>query len=573
MLLVLDENRNISLRIRKYYKWLLSCDSDMVNNKLFSIMEENIELAKKSNFKSEAPNGYNEHEFKPFFVGMTIKSQESIEMQSVYGHLFELTKEPLSYVGRIQTRMGDPVKGGAVGSFPIDLPLSVDAMSNTVAFWEGINVSFWKCVDSYNNRFGKGLGRKNKRDNYLYFSKEHPEHFIQSERKYTYDLKSLEELLNQASKNLMRPDILSSNVSIDINHEKRYYVNSEGAKIFTTQDIYVFTVTVRAIDDDGFIVPMSKKFHCSEPKDFPTIDQLVSGGEVITRDLLDIIKSPFLKNGGYPTIFDSENHGVLWHEDVGHALEGNGMQKNIDDDSKFSVFEGKMGELVAPEFITLLDDPTLKEHHGHYLYDEEGVKTKPVTLIENGILKNYLHSRQSAGFFDTISNGHARSEGVNDPEARMSNLIVKSSKEVSSFAELKENLVKYLVDNNKPYGLIMKGTDGGITLPDDCFFNTYPTNIFKVNKKGEEQRVRGVYIVGTPYQTLQNILITSNNYLPFNGYCGSESGWVPSTEIAPDVLLNNVDVNRIPRKEEFSDDDNEYIRQPVINLPRFTKDK
>ena len=186
------------------------------------------------------------------------------------------------------------------------------------------------------------------------------------------------------------------------------------------------------------------------------------------------------------------------------------------------------------------------------MYDEEGVAGQRVTLIKDGILEGYLHSRESAGYFKTKSNGHARADETLIPVSRMSNLIISSAHEVS-YDELKEELVRLCKEQDKPYGLILSGAIGGMALPQNTVFDTYPKYITRVypphGRTGiREEMSRGAYVVGTAAQTLQNIILTSNKYNTRSSFCGAESGFVPVSQTAPDALLSSLDINRIPKK-------------------------
>ena len=104
-------------------------------------------------------------------------------------------------------------------------------------------------------------------------------------------------------------------------------------------------------------------------------------------------------------------------------------------------------------------------------------------------------------------------------------------------------------------------TQGGETLPDESIYNTYPLNIFQIYPNGEQRRVRGIYIVGTPHQTLMNIIRTSNETGVFNGFCGAESGLIAAAEIAPYALVNSLEVNRIPYTS-FPEAPEEFLKRP-----------
>ena len=220
--------------------------------------------------------------------------------------------------------------------------------------------------------------------------------------------------------------------------------------------------------------------------------------------------------------------------------------------------------MVAPPFISLHDDPTLEDLDGHYLVDADGVLAQKVTLLEDGKLINLLHSRETGGYFRVPSNGHARADSNNVPQPRMSNLRIISSQGVP-YKQLQEKLLEVVEQDGKKYGLSMKKFQGGFTLPRDAMFGAFPKQVFRVYPSGKLERVRNTYMVGTPHKALQSIMMTGNEYAISNGSCRSDSGDVPVTEYAPNVLLRSLEVNRIPN-EIFMDF---YIN--ALSKPRFGK--
>jgi predicted Zn-dependent protease len=248
-----------------------------------------------------------------------------------------------------------------------------------------------------------------------------------------------------------------------------------------------------------------------------------------------------------PAILCPEITSVLFHEALGHRLEG----ERLKDETEGHTFKGKFGKVVIPEFLTIIDDPTMKEWGGlalagHYLYDEEGIPAQKVILIEKGILKNYLLSRSPVKEFK-LSNGHGRSCGYLRPRARMANFIIQSSKKVSK-EKLKALLIEECKRQKKPYGLIIKGLHSGLTTTKRYGFQAFcetPKLVYRVDlETGEEILVRGVEIVGTPLIAINKIIATGEEEEVFNGYCGAESGTVPLSSIAPSSLSTEIELQK-----------------------------
>jgi predicted Zn-dependent protease len=248
-----------------------------------------------------------------------------------------------------------------------------------------------------------------------------------------------------------------------------------------------------------------------------------------------------------------EATGVLFHEVIGHRLEG----ERLDDETEGQTFKGQIGQAIVPAFLDLLDDPTQAKVgpvslNGHYLFDDEGVRARPVTLIEKGRLRTYLTSRKPV-VGATTSNGHGRAEGPVDPMARMGNTIVRSSRQVP-YARLKRLLLEEARRQGKPFGLIIRDITGGSTNTASYGYQAFkgtPRLVYKVDlKTGAETLVRGVEMVGTPLASIAKITSTSDSVAVFNGYCGAESGYVPVSTVAPAVLLTEIELQRATRTRQ-----------------------
>ncbi len=536
----------------------------MANPKIFEILEDGLKRAHKAKHVFESP-GRQEIVHQPFFTSLSLRDTESYSINVNNGGLVSrnFSSDHGSH-GRVETRMGDYTAGGGMGSDGFILSKDFNIPASLFNLWNAANIAFWDCVDDFGSRNLSVIGSKNKREKYSYFSCEEPQIFEGNETKIELDLPVLEDILKQVSRNLLNEHTFNTNLDFQVVKENKYLLNSEGSRIFFSSIRYNLVLGLEGHDPENRIIPHSKVFYARNFGELPNYEQLMNYGEKLRSELSDLLKSPIQKNGAFPVIMDPVNHGVLWHEVIGHALEAHRMK---DDDSegmgsKTSIFAGKIGHKVAPGFISVEDDPTLENFDGYYPFDDEGVKAQKVCLIENGILKNYLHSRASAAYFDTKSNGHARSSNSNDPVARMSNLIVKSSNEVS-IEQLKENLIKECERQKEPYGLMFFGSDGGLTMPEESHFETYPSRIFRLYRDGKMEQVRGIYVVGTPYHIMKNIIQTSNEYGLFRGVCGSESGWVPAVEKAPDALIKSLEINKIP------DDSYQELKDSVVERPNF----
>lgn len=537
----------------------------MAEQKIFDILQEFLKRLKKSRYTFAEPSGQRTR-FRPFFCSLSLVDSTEYSLELSNGGIMSVGKNPSRFLhGRTEVRMGHYLRGGGVGSSTFILPQNFDKDASSHDILEKLNNAFWQCVEDYGQRNLNAMGSRNKREKYLYFSKENPERHIQDTYNFNLDMAELTERFREASRRLAKGPLWYANIDFDVQNNGRYLLTSEGTRIFSSFRRCSTVIEMIALDSKNRFIPHSTVFYSLDAAGIPSLDVLLEKGEQLKTELSEILKAPQEKNGSYPVLMCPKNHGVLWHEVIGHALEGHRMQDDDEDDifeeGPVTIFRGKIGKRIGPEFISVTDDPTYPGLDGTYDYDAEGVRSQKVELVRNGILKSYLHSRASAGFFRTHSNGHARASSNNDPVARMSNLIVKSSNE-APLEQLKENLIKECERQHEPYGLIFFDSAHGLTLPSECHFETYPSQIMRVYRNGKEERARGIYVLGTPYQLMKNVIQTSDRYEPFRGTCGAESGYIPDTTIAPHVLLSSVEVNRIPNSSY------DEIKKIVVPRPK-----
>jgi predicted Zn-dependent protease len=253
---------------------------------------------------------------------------------------------------------------------------------------------------------------------------------------------------------------------------------------------------------------------------------------------------------------------VFFHEIFGHRVEGH-RQKDEDEGQTFTK---RVGQAVLPPFLSVWDDPTLRQlagHdlNGHYRWDDEGVPAERVSLVNRGILENFLMSRSPVAGFSK-SNGHGRRQAGLAPVSRQGNLIVEAHQTVT-YAKLREMLIAEVKKQGKPWGLVFDDISGGFTFTGRSEPNAFvvqPVTVWRVYADGRpDELVRGVDMIGTPLTTFARIAAAADDRDVFNGVCGAESGWVPVSASAPSLLVTEVEVQR---REKGND------RPPVLPAPQ-----
>jgi TldD protein len=380
------------------------------------------------------------------------------------------------------------------------------------------------------------------------FSREKPSTHVQPPVAFPFDREKWKRVAREISGRFNAyPEIFDSDVRVTADKMVRVFVSTEGSRIVTEETLYGLHVTAVARAEDGQLLDNSRNFYSPTEAGLPTEANLIAATDKVISELLALRKAPAIDPYTGPAILAPEAAGVLFHETIGHRLEGHRQ----DDDREGKTFKGQEGKQILPPFISIHDDPSLRTLsgeplNGYYLFDEEGVKGQRVTLVEKGVLRNYLLSRQPVeGFLQ--SNGHGRGQGSRRPVARMANLLVESSKQVGD-EDLKKMLIAEAKRQGKPYGLIIRDITGGNTNTSSYGYQAFkgvPRMVYRVDvRDGKESLVRGVEIVGTPLSAVNKLMATGKKSGIFNGFCGAESGNVPVSTIAPAVLIQEIELQR-----------------------------
>ncbi len=357
------------------------------------------------------------------------------------------------------------------------------------------------------------------------------------------------------------PAVLNSIVTFTAQAVNQYQVNSEGTKLQFGQLHYRLELYIQGKADDGMDINRYYNFDWVNPNEAPDDRTVLAQCAILQKEMEGLVKAPLVEPFAGPAMLTGRAAAVFFHEVFGHRAEGF-RQKDINEGQTFA---RKVGEQILPEFITIVDDPTMarlgnKVLLGNYPYDDEGVAGQRVTLVDKGVLRNFEMSRQPINGFPQ-SNGHGRRQVGLEPVSRQGNLIVESSKKVSN-AELRRMLIAEVKRQGKPFGLLIDDIAGGFTFTgrgQPQAFQVQPLVVYEVFADGRpDLLVRGVDIVGTPLVSLTKILATGDTPEVFNGYCGAESGSVPVAAAAPAMLISEMEV----QKKETSTD-----RPPILPPP------
>jgi predicted Zn-dependent protease len=344
-----------------------------------------------------------------------------------------------------------------------------------------------------------------------------------------------------------RPYIYDSTVTFEVRIEDRYFVNSEGSRIYESQPYYSYTIEAFARAEDGTVLPYSMVVYGRALEQFPSSKEMALRVERFMDELGELSNAELMQPFSGPALLEGDTAGVFIHEALGHRLEGH-RQHGGDEGG---TFKGKVGDMILPDFVSVRDDPTLAEFNGqgvngYYRFDDEGVAAQAVDLVTDGRLSGFLLTRRPIKGFGR-SNGHARAAQLYRPVARMGTLIV-SGKKPQGNQSMKKRLMELARKQGKPYGILLRRAASGATNTSSWGFQAFKgvaLLVYQVDARtGRETLVRGVELVGTPLSSLTRVEALGDDPTLFNGYCGAESGMVPVSMITPSILMTELEFQK-----------------------------
>ena len=443
------------------------------------------------------------------------------------------------------------------GSFiggPTMLPLQDDEKAIRTAIWEATDNEYKTALEQYTKVKTNQDVMVEQEDTSADFSVEKPNVFVGTTVAVTCDTAAWETRLRELSAIFKDyPFVENSSVNMSITNDNRYFVSSEGSSIQQGQAYVRLSVFCSGTCTDGMQIQRFEGFDAATMDGLPTDSVVVKTIHRLVGELEVLLKAPLAEPYSGPAILVNRAAGVYFHEIFGHRIEGH-RQKS---ESEGQTFAKKVNQKILPDFISVFDDPTLSEFNGeflrgHYLYDDQGVKTEKVTVVDNGVLKSFLMSRSPVRGFP-VSNAHGRKQAGRSVVSRQGNLMVRSTKELpfdSLLTLLKEECRK----QGKPYGLIFNDISGGFTSTGRSgpqAFKVIPLLVYKYYTDGRPmEAIRGVDIVGTPLASFEQIIATGNDYDAFNGTCGAESGMVPVSAVAPSILVASMEVEKKSKEQQ-----------------------
>ncbi|MEK7724587.1 MAG: metallopeptidase TldD-related protein [Acidobacteriota bacterium] len=544
----------------KFLNLLFSANFKLI---LFSLIISNISIFAQSAAKNPIMKALEEEQIRafeifkkngnpaPYFLSYQVTDVTSTAVTASFGALRNSDNSHTRNLD-VKIRVGDfkldntNGRGGAVISQRLPIENDIDAIKSSI----------WLITDSaYKNAVDTFIRIKTQKDTTVEdeypadnFSPHPPQISINQSVQISVKKEDWEVRLRKLSAIFKKyPEIYGGSVTFSADAINRYLVTSEGTSLQHGRALVRISIYASTKAEDGMDLFRFESFDALTPEGLPNDVKLEQAVEKVAKDVMALRKAPMIDPYDGPAILSGRASGVFFHEIFGHRIEGHRQKANFEGNT----FTKRINQSVLPDFISVTDDPTLAKQgsidlNGNYLFDEEGVKSQRVNLVENGILRNFLMSRSPIVGFPA-SNGHGRAAPGNSPVSRQGNLIISATKTVPN-ARLKQMLLEEVKKQGKTFGLFFEDISGGFTNTSRFSpqaFQVTPIMVYRIYADGRpDELVRGVDLIGTPLTSFSKIIAADDKSEVFNGFCGAESGYIPVSAISPSILIGQIEVQK-----------------------------
>lgn len=473
----------------------------------------------------------------PYFIEYRVSDVEDIGLEAAFGALRDNQHQHVRIL-RVVVRIGDYKQdshfGRSQGESTI-LPLDNDPIA--------LRHQIWLTTDDAYKAAGQGLAEKQAALKQFSADPSPVDDFAKAPQMIAVEptvslhvdeaawKKTLEDVTN-----LYRqyPDVQNVSASARFTAANEYLVNSEGTVTRSGKTTYSVSLSSAAQAADGMRLGRSPAFMVARAEELPSREKLIGEAKKMLDTVVALRQAPIVEEEYRgPILFAPDAADDIVASLIGQNLLGQKPQLGKPNRTT-GAFATSYKTRVLPNFLSVVDDPTMKEFQGKslvgsYAVDSEGVKAEKVSTVENGLLSNYLIGRVPIRDFPA-SNGHGRAAPGSPPGPSLGVLLVKSS-DAQSAEELKKKVVQMVTDQGKEYGYRVETLGPGNS----------PRLLYRVYAKdGHEELVRGAVFSELDIRALRSDLIAVGN----DPLVSNRAGGAPTTIISPSLLFDELEVKR-----------------------------
>lgn len=532
---------------------------------------------------------------KPYYLEFSVEDIKSGGVLSSLGALVSMVEDH-NRNGRVQLRAGNYAFDNTnyvftdafTGQFAGRVPLDNDYLTLRRAFWLAADRHFKGAAESFARKRAalRNVTVREQIDDFapaepvkLYLPVEHPQVDLQA---WAARVQSLSALFADY------PEIHSSDVEFRAAQASNWYLNSEGTEARYPESLYIVRVRASSQAADGMPVRDWLVFQARSIERLEPEAAMRREIQTMAKNVVALTKAPLAEDYAGPVLVEGIASPQLFAQLLGANLFV--PRRPVNEPGRTPPFvgselEGRVGSRILPEWIDVVDDPTQtawrgRELFGHYRIDMEGVLPRPVTVVEKGVLKSYLMTRQPVRGFSQ-STGHARLPGFFGAKAAaIGNLFVRAERTASE-AELRKRLIELCELRGLPYGIVLRKLDFPTTAGFDEIRRlsmagsqrggsarpvSLPILAYRLYPDGREELVRGLRLRGVNVRSFRDVIAASeqqyvfdflNNTAPLATMAGA-SVITNSSVIAPSVLFEDLELERL---------DEDWPKLPLVPPP------
>jgi hypothetical protein len=522
---------------------------------------------------------------KPYFISYRVQESRYIRIVAGFGSLLQ-SSESRSRFLIVEVRVGSPaLDNTGFLSYPSFsggmrtgmMPLDDDYNELRRQIWLATDAVYKRALDDL-ARKRSALQNKTLTEEIPDFSKEEPVTITEVVPALKVNIVETENLAKELSALFKQfPDVFTSMVQFSINNTHIRYINSEGSSFVRSLPLITFTASAATQASDGMPLENFIAFYGRSMDEFPGKDVLGARLRELGTQFENMRNAPLLDQYNGPVLFEGQAAAELFSQVFAQRLAA--TRRPVTDSPQAerlaamqeNPFLDKIGARVMPGFMNVVDNPTLAEYEGNrliavYKVDDEAVPARQTTLVENGILKTLLTSRNPVrGILK--SSGNYRVSGV-----LPSNLIVSAQNGFAAL-ELKDELLKLAKQRGKKYGIVIRRIGNPLLRISRDLASTAIAGApgqearvesiilaFKVFPDGHEELIRNVELTGMSTSLFKEIVAASKDSTVYNAPFRTQA----VSFVVPSLLFEDISLKK---------PSGEIPKLPLIKHPFFDKQK
>ncbi len=478
----------------------------------------------------------------PFYIEYRVFDVDQYDTSAAFGALRDQNRTRMRMI-RAVVRLGDykldSFFNAGQGVSDI-LPLDNDEMALRHQVWLATDQAYKRASEAFSNKKAQ-LKQLNIEQPVDDFAHAEPVVSIGPVAKLEADPAKWTKMLESATSVYRNdPNIQTFSASMNFTVFTEYYVNTEGTITRSGSKHFQALLSASAQAPDGMRLERSPQYTADHIEELPTPDQFQNDALQLVADMKKLREAPVVdEEYRGPVLFSNDASTDMFFELVVPNILGRRPQPGRPART-VGAYASSWKARVLPTFFSVVDDPMMNEFAGHglggsYKVDDEGVPAAPVTVVDKGILVNYLLGRAPIRDFPT-SNGHGRASGNGNTAPAPGNLFFKASK-TSTREELKKELIDECKSRGLPYGYFV----------DTLGPRLAPRMLYRVwTNDGHEELVRGAVFNELDNRALRSDLVAAGD----DPLVSNRTGIPFMTIVSPSVLFDELEVKRADSTKE-----------------------